>query len=166
MTQAQALPLSDTTQALSAALILMVPLAAAGLALMHAGLGRSRSAAHALLASVCVMSVAFLAYFVCGYSWQGTPGHPAHVLTLAGKSWNWIGAEPFFLRGLPLDGSRAAMTAWLELFSVGIAALIPLGAGNDRWRIGAACASAALLAGWTYPHYLRTGFGAGDGSLN
>jgi Amt family ammonium transporter len=159
MTQAQA-PLPDVTQALSAALTLMVPLAAAGLALTHAGLGRSRSAAHALASSLCVIAVAVLAYFVCGYSWQGSPGQPAHVFTLAGRTWNWIGAEPFFLRGLPLDGSRAAMTALLQMFSVGIAALIPLGAGNDRWRLGASSASAALLAGWTYPlfaHWVWSG---------
>ena len=160
MTQAQAPVWSDITQALSAALILMVPLAGAGLALIHAGLGRSRSAAHALLSSVCVIAVAELVYFVCGYSWQGSPGQAAHVITLAGKTWNWIGAEPFFLRGLPLDGSRAALTVWLQMFSVGIAALIPLGAGNDRWRLGASCASAALLAGWTYPlfaHWVWSG---------
>jgi Amt family ammonium transporter len=151
---------SDITQVLCAALILMVPLASAGLALIHAGLGRSRSAAHALLSSICMISVAALAYFVCGHSWQGSSGEPGHVLTLGGKVWNWIGASPFFLRGLPLDGSRAAMTAWLQMFSVGIAALIPLGAGNDRWRLGASCASAAVLAGWTYPlfaHWVWSG---------
>jgi ammonium transporter, Amt family len=153
--------MSEIAQALCAALILMVPLAAAGLALTHAGLGRSRSAAHAMLASVCVIAVAALAYFVCGYSWQGGDGQPAHVFTAAGKAWNWIGAEPFFFRGLPLHGSRATLTAWLQTFSVGIAALIPLGAGNDRWRLGVSCASTALLAGWTYPLFAHWAWGGG-----
>jgi len=161
MTQAPAPVLSEIAQALCAALTLMVPLAGAGLALTHAGLGRSRSAAHAMLGSVCVIAVAMLAYFVCGWSWQGFPGGPARVFTAAGKAWNWIGAEPFFLRGLPLDGSRAALTAWLQMFSVGIAALIPLGAGNDRWRLGASCASTALLAGWTYPLFAHWVWGGG-----
>ena len=161
MTQAELPGLSDVAQVLCAALILAVPLAAAGLALINAGLGRSRSAAHAMLSSVCVLAVAFLVYFVCGFSWQGLPGLPAHVFTLAGKPWNWIGAEPFFLRGLPLDGSRAALTVWLQIFSVGIAALIPLGAGSDRWRLGASCASTALLAGWTYPLFAHWVWGGG-----
>ena len=161
MTQAQVPEWSDAAQALCAALILMVPLAAAGLALINAGLGRSRSAAHAMLGSVSVVAVAMVAYFVCGWSWQGFPGRPAHVFTMGGKPWNWIGAEPFFFRGLPLDGSRAALAAWLEMFSVGIAALIPLGAGNDRWRLGASCASTALLAGWTYPLFAHWVWGGG-----
>jgi Amt family ammonium transporter len=161
MTQLQAPVLSDVSQALCAALILMVPLAAAGLALTHAGLGRSRSAAHAMLGSICVVSVAALAYFVCGCAWQGFAWQPAHGFTLAGKTWNWLGAEPFFFRGLALDGSRAALTAWLQMFSVGIAALIPLGAGSDRWRLGASCASTALLAGWTYPLFAHWVWGGG-----
>jgi Amt family ammonium transporter len=153
--------LSDVAQVLSAALILAVPLVAAGLALMNAGLGRSRSAAHAMLGSVCVLAVAVMVYFVCGFSWQGLPGGPARAFTAAGRPWNWIAAEPFFFRGLSREGSRAAMTAWLQMFSVGIAALIPLGAGNDRWRLGASCASTALLAGWTYPLFAHWVWGGG-----
>ncbi len=161
MMQAQATGWPDITQALCAVLILLVPLAAAGIALINAGLGRSRSAAHAMLGAVCAMSVAVLVYFVCGFSWQGFPGRPAHAFTVAGKPWNWIAAEPFFFRGLALDGSPAALTAWLQMFSVGIAALIPLGAGNDRWRLGASCASTALLAGWTYPLFAHWVWGGG-----
>lgn len=153
--------LPDITQALCAALILMVPLAAAGLALIHTGLGRSRSAAHALLSAVSVVAVAALVYFVCGWSWQGFPGSGAHTVTVAGKAWNWIGAERFFFRGLPFDGSRAPLTAWLQIFGVGIAALIPLGAGSDRWRLGASCASTAILAGWTYPLFAHWVWGGG-----
>jgi len=153
--------LSEMAQALAAALILMVPLAAAGLALIPVGLGRSRSAAHALLSAVSVVAVAVLAYFVCGWSWQGFPGSPAHIVTVAGKAWSWIGAEPFFFRGLHFDGSRAALIAWWQMFSVAIAALIPLGAGSDRWRLGATCASTAILAGWTYPLFAHWVWGGG-----
>ena len=161
MMQAEVPVLSDMAQALCAVLILLVPLAAAGLALIHTGLGRSRSAAHAMMGSVCVVGVAVLAYFFCGWSWQGFAGGPAHAFTVAGKGWNLLGAGSFFLRGLRQDGSRAALTAWLGIFSVGIAALIPLGAGNDRWRLGASCASTALLAGWTYPLFAHWVWGGG-----
>jgi Amt family ammonium transporter len=161
MTQAPVPVLSDGTQALCAALILMVPLAAAGLALTQAGLGRSRSAAHAMLASMCAVAVAALVYFAFGWSWQGLPGGPSHEFTVAGKVWNWIGAGPFFLAGPAGAGLRAVFTICLQLFSVGIAALIPLGAGNDRWRLGASCASTALLAGWTYPLFAHWVWGGG-----
>lgn len=159
MTHAQAPPLPEITQALCAALILLIPLASAGLALFNASLGRSRSAAHAMLSSLAVLSVAFLAYFVCGFAWQGYAGGPGHSLTFAGKSWNWIAAEPFFLRGI--DNPSITLLVWLQMFSVGLAALIPLGAGNDRWRLGASCASTALLAGWTYPLFAHWVWGGG-----
>src|ERR1700688_4406979 len=85
--------------------IFLVPLAAAGLALINAGLGRSHSAAHIMMASLSALAVAGLVYFACGFSWQGFIGRPGHILMLSGKGWNWIGAEPFFLRSLTRDGS-------------------------------------------------------------
>ena len=153
--------MTDLAQVLCGMLVLLAPLAAAGLALMNSGLGRSRSAAHAMLAPLCVMAVAALVYFVCGWSWQSFPGRPAHAIAIAGNSWNWIAAEPFFLRGSALDGSPASLAAWLQMFSVGIAALIPLGAGSERWRLGASCASTAILAGWTYPLFAHWVWGGG-----
>ena len=103
-------------------LTLLVPLAGAGIALINAGLGRSRSAAHAMLASLSIVAVAALVYFVCGFAWQGFPGLSAHTLTVAGKTWNWLAAEPFFLRGLVLDGSPASLAVWLGMLSAGLAA--------------------------------------------
>ena len=103
--------LSETGVALCLILIFLVPLAGAGLALINTGLGRSRSAAHSLLASLCVMATAALVYFVVGFSWQGFPGLPAHALTIGGKSWNWLANQPFFLRGIALDGSPTSLRA-------------------------------------------------------
>jgi len=153
--------LSEAGAALCIFLILLVPLAGAGLSLINTGLGRSRSAAHSMLASLCVVAVAALVYFACGFSWQGYLGRPAHVVTLAGKGWSWIAAEPFFFRGLKLDGSPDALAAWLQMLSVGLAALIPLGSGADRWRLPACCASTALLAGCTYPLFAHWVWGGG-----
>ena len=153
--------MTETTTALCALLIFLVPLAAAGLALINAGLGRSRSAAHAMLSSLSVLAVAVLVYFLCGFSWQGFAAGPAHVVTVAGKAWNWMAAEPLFLRGLQPAAPAASLVVLLQMFSVGLAALIPLGAGTDRWRLGAACASTALLAGCTYPIFAHWVWGGG-----
>ena len=153
--------LSEAGRALCILFILLVPLAGAGLGLINTGLGRSRSAAHSMLVSLCVVAVAALVYFACGFAWQGYIGRPAHVLTIAGKAWSWIAKEPLFFRGLRLDGSPDSLAAWLQMLSVGLAALIPLGSGADRWRLPAICASTALLAGCTYPLFAHWVWGGG-----
>jgi Amt family ammonium transporter len=141
--------------------ILLVPLAGAGLALINAGLGRSRNAAHAMMSSLCVLAVAAAVYFICGFSWQGFPGRAAYGVQAGGKLWNWIGADPFFLRGVDFGGSSASLAALLGMFSAGLAALIPLGSGAERWRLGSSCTSAAILAGWTYPLFAHWVWGGG-----
>src|SRR5450755_4024932 len=141
--------------------IFLVPFALPGLALINTGLGRSRSSAHSMMASLCMFAVAALTYFVCGFSWQGFIGLPAHSFSVGGKAWSLIAAEPFFMRGLDFNGSSASLAAWLQILCVGLAALIPLGAGSDRWRLSASCASTALLAGWTYPLFAHWVWGGG-----
>jgi len=152
---------SEAATALVLACLLLIPLAIAGLALVNAGLGRTRSASHAMLASLLVVSIAAVAYFVCGNAIQGFSGGPARTIAAAGKQWNWIAAQLLFLRGLPLDGTLACLIVWLELLSVALAAVIPLGAGLDRWRLGAMAASTALLAGFVYPLFAHWVWGGG-----
>ncbi len=143
--------LSEMTAGICFLLILLVPFASIGLALINSGLGRSRSAAHSMMASLLAIAVAALVYFIFGFSWQGFAGGPHHAFMVGGKTWNWIAAQPFFMRGLEFNGSYSSLVALLQLFTVGMAALIPLGTGADRWRLGAICASSALFAGLTYP---------------
>jgi Amt family ammonium transporter len=152
---------TEVTTAACLLFIFLVPLATTGLALMNVGLGRSRSAGHMMMASLCALAVAALAYFVCGFAWQGYIGSPGHVLTVSGKSWNWIAAEPLFFRKLAFDGSAASLAALFQMFCVGIAALIPLGSGADRWRLRACCLSAGLLAALTYPLFAHWVWGGG-----
>jgi ammonium transporter, Amt family len=152
--------LSDTS-ALCVIFILLVPLAGAGLALINTGLGRSRSAAQLMMSSLCMVSIAALAYFVCGFAFQGFPNEPAHWLTMGGKRWSWLGEGHLFLHHVALDGSPASLAALLGMLSAGLAALIPLGAGADRWRLGACSISTAMLAGWTYPLFAHWVWGGG-----
>jgi Amt family ammonium transporter len=141
--------------------VLLTPAAAAGIALINAGLGRSRNVAHTLLSSLCSIALASLAYFAIGFAWQGYPGGPAHVLNVAGKTWSWIGAGQFLLRGVPFDGAPFSLAAVLGMFGAAMAAIIPPGAAAERWRLGASCASTALLAGLTYPVFAHWTWGGG-----
>jgi Amt family ammonium transporter len=143
--------LSEAQTALAAAALLVAPLALAGLALINTGLGRSRNAAHAMMSALCAASLAACVYFVVGRCWHASATESAHILTIGGKPWNWLGsAAPFFI-GLSPDGSLAFLTAWMGLMGVSLAALIPLGAGGERWRLSSLCVSTVLLAGITYP---------------
>ena len=44
---------------------------------------------------------------------------------------------------------------------MGLAALIPLGSGADRWRLRGICLSTAVLAAWTYPLFAHWVCGGG-----
>lgn len=154
-------PLSESSAILCFLLILLVPLAMVGLVLVNVGLGRSRSAAHGVMASLCAFGVAAISFVVIGFSWQGTTGLAAHSLTIGGRSWNWIAATPFFLRGMKFGMPTESLIVLLQVFSVGLAAVIPLSAGSDRWRLGASCVSSALLAGVTYPLFAHWVCGGG-----
>jgi ammonium transporter, Amt family len=142
-------------------LVAMVPLALAGLVLMNTGLGRTRSAAHSMLGSMAAIAVAALAYCILGFCWEGVAGYPVHTLTIAGRPWDWLGRGPLCLRGVAAGAPRVALQVLLQVFAVGMAALIPLSAGADRWRMRASCLSTALLAGWTYPLFAHWVWGGG-----
>jgi Amt family ammonium transporter len=114
-----------------------------------------------MLASLGVISVASLVYFACGFAWQGFVGGPSYAFVVGGRNWDWIAAAPFFLRGIRPDGSAPLLIALLQMFSVSLAALIPLGSGADRWRLSTACISTALLAGWIYPLFAHWVWGGG-----
>jgi ammonium transporter, Amt family len=152
--------LSESGFALCFLLILLIPCAAAGLALINAGLGRFRNAAHSMTSALCVIAVASGVYFIMGAAWQGFAGQPAYALHAAGKDWNWIGAERLFLRGVE-SGGAASLAALFGLMCAGLAAIIPLGSGADRWRLGSSCISTALLAGVTIPLFAHWAWGGG-----
>jgi Amt family ammonium transporter len=129
--------------------LVLVPFTAAGLALINAGLGRSRSAAHAMTTALCVMGTAMLTYFAFGSAVQGGNEPPLWGL--------WAGTVPsksFFFHGVPWS-LPAALQILLPLLGVSLASVVPLGAVSDRLRLGAACASTVLFAGLIDPLFLR-----------
>jgi Amt family ammonium transporter len=141
-------PFSDSMFALTLALLLLAPLAIAGVALLNTGLGRSRSAAQSLLGCVTLIAVAAIAFAVVGVSCAGWPGH---TFGFGGKTWNWIGAAPLLLRHFGTEPPQAQLGVLFEFLAVGLLAIIPWGSGADRWRLPAGCASTAVLAAAIFP---------------
>jgi Amt family ammonium transporter len=122
-----------------------------------------------MLSSLCVFALAAVVFFVIGFAFAGYPNGPAYEFFIRTKPWNWIAANHFFLRGLPLDGSPASLVALLGMLSAGLAATIPLGSAADRWRLGAACLATTILAAWTYPlfaHWAWSGWLAQQGFID
>jgi Amt family ammonium transporter len=156
--------LAESTFALCLVLLVLAPLAIAGVALINTGLGRSRSAAQALLGSLLVVAVAAIVFALVGASFTGnppgSPGGAGHILRIAGKSWNWIGAGPFLLGGLGSAPLESQMALIFELLAVALAALIPWGSGADRLKLSAGAAITAVLAAFAFPliaHWTWTG---------
>jgi Amt family ammonium transporter len=150
--------------AVSLLCVLLVPLATAGLALIHQGLGRSRSAAHAMLSTMCAVGVTAIVFVMFGCAWAGVPGGASHFLQIAGRQWNWLAAGPFFASGLRSSVAQvpyAALVLLLQVFAVGMAALVPVSAGSDRLRLAAICASSALMAGLYFPLFAHWTWGGG-----
>jgi ammonium transporter, Amt family len=149
------LPMSDATFALVLALLLLAPLAIAGVALINTGLGRSRSAAQALLGSVAIAAVTAIVFALIGASFvgnlPGSIGAAGHTFHLAGKPWDWLGAGPFLLHGLATAAPQSQLSLLFEFLAVTFAAIIPWGSGADRLRLSAGCAIAALIAAVVFP---------------
>ena len=151
-------PLSDALFALTLGLLLLATLAIAGVALLNTGLGRSRSAAQSLLGCVTNVGVATIAFAVIGASFAGAPGH---ALTIAGKSWDWIGSSPLLLMHFNTLRPEAQLPVLFEFLAVGFLALIPWGSGADRLRLPAGCAITAVLAGGIFPLFAHWSLGGG-----
>ena len=157
------MPVPRLTEATTVAclfFIFLVPLAAAGLALMNVGLGRSRSAGHMMMASLCALAVAGIAYFVCGFAWQGFIGGRV-MPQFVRKKLELDCRGTFLFSQTLLRRLRCFSYRVVSNFLRGLAALIPLGSGADRWRLRASCLSTGVLAGWTYPLFAHWVWGGG-----
>lgn len=159
MTNASDLPVPGLVPAIAFALLLLAPLAIAGLALVNSGLGRSRSAAQALLGSLAIVSASVIAFAGVGACFAGTNG--AAVFTVAGKTWNWLGTGPILLRHLDKSPIDAQLAVLFECMAVALVGLIPWGAGADRLRLGAGWAIAALLGAFVFPLLAHWVWGGG-----
>lgn len=173
MTPAAAQP-ADSLLLIAFLLLLLAPLALAGLALVNAGLGRSRSAAQSFLGSIAIVSISVIAFALLGSSFAA-PGGP--VLVIAGKPWHWIGLGPVLLRHFAAQPLERQLGVLFQCLAAAFAGLIPWGAGAERLRLWAGCTIAVLISVLLFPlaaHWAWAGwlgqmganFGLGAGFLD
>jgi Amt family ammonium transporter len=154
--------MNDAAFALCLALLLIAPLAIAGVALINTGLGRCRSAAQALLGNLAIIAVSAIVFALVGATLAGTlPGGAGHIFSAAGKPWNWLGAGTYLLGGLNSAPFQSQLALLFEFLAIALAALIPWGSGADRLRLVAGCAIAALLAATVFPLLAHWVWGGG-----
>lgn len=156
----QLFAMSEAQIALTLALLLLAPLAIAGIALVNAGLGRSRSAAQALLGNLFIVAVALVVFALVGATFTGTLGNTEIVANVGGKAWSVLGLAPFLLRGLGSAEPHAQLALVFEFLAVAMAAILPWGSGADRWRLAAGCGAAVILSAIIFPlaaHWIWTG---------
>ncbi len=154
--------LADPSLLLTFVLLLIAPLVLAGVALINTGLGRSRSAAQALLGNLAIVAVTAVVFALVGAAFTGSlPGGTSHTLQLAGKPWNWLGAGPLLLKGFGSAPASSQLGVLFEFLAVALAAMIPWGAGADRWQLIPGCAAAALMAALIFPLFAHWIWGGG-----
>jgi ammonium transporter, Amt family len=147
MTANLAVGMPEPMFVLTLVLIILSPLTISGIALINTGLGRSRSAAQALLGNLAIIAVTAIAFAVIGSAFAGSlPGGPGHPLHAAGRQWNWLGTGPILLHGLDTAPGQSQLGLIFEFLAVALVAIIPWGSGADRWRLAAGCSSAAVMA--------------------
>jgi hypothetical protein len=119
--------MSDAVFALTLALMLLAPMAIAGVALINTGLGRSRSAAQAMLGNLALIAVAAIVFAFIGASFAGSLGSKEVVLHAAGKPWSVLGLGSFLLRGLGAAAPQAQLAVLVSVFGCRHVGSAPMG---------------------------------------
>lgn len=143
--------LTFDSAAMATALLLLAPLALAGLALINTGLGRSRSAAQAMLGSLAIVSAAILVFSLIGATFAAPAIEVSHSFQFLGKVWNWAGKGPWLLSGFVALPLRSQLGFLFEILAVALAVLIPWGSGADRLRVAGGVSTSAVLAAFLFP---------------
>lgn len=151
MTPTSVSSLPDGAIALTLGLLLLAPLAIAGLALVNTGLGRSRSAAQSLLGALVLVSATLLLFSLGGASLASSAFGAPVVAHFAGKPWNLSGTGLPFLSGIAAVPAHALLSLLFECMAVAMAVLIPWGSGADRFRLTSGIAAACALALLVFP---------------
>jgi Amt family ammonium transporter len=121
----------------------------AGYALVCIGFGKARGAAYAGLSAIVVISIAMLTFWAVG--------HPAVAAVT-----HWIRHSNAAITGTSISSlDRSGLSVMFQLYAVSFAAMIPLGAAADRWRLRSLCFSAFLFAALSFPLFVHWSWDGG-----
>jgi ammonium transporter, Amt family len=167
----------------------MVMFMQAGFALVESGLTRAKNVAHTMAMNFLVYAIGILGFWAVGFALQmggvgplstfgGDPtlGHEA-VIQIAGKNFGLFGLKGFFLSPDVVTPGVAALFLF-QLVFMDTAAIIPTGAGAERWKFTSfvlfSCVSSTIIypvfANWVWGggwlSALGANFGLGHGHVD
>jgi Amt family ammonium transporter len=161
----------------------------AGFALVESGLTRAKNVAHTMAMNFLVYGIGIIGFWSVGFALQmggvgalSTFGQDATlnhelVIQIAGKSFGLMGLKGFFLSPDVLTPGVAALFVF-QLVFMDTAAIIPTGAGAERWKFTSfvlfSFVSSSIIypifANWTWGggwlSSLGTNFGLGHGHVD
>lgn len=113
-----------------------------------------------LFCTLCVFLVPFAAAGLALINTGLARARSAAHATLACLVVFAVAVLAYALRGFAI-GNSPGIGPTFQLFGVGVAALIPLASGAERWRLWASCASTAIFAAFVYPLFAYWVWGGG-----
>jgi ammonium transporter, Amt family len=150
----------------------MVMFMQAGFALVESGLTRAKNVAHTMAMNFLVYAIGILGFWAVGFALQmggvgplatfgGDPtlGHEA-VVQIAGKSFGLFGLKGFFLSPDVVTPGVAALFLF-QLVFMDTAAIIPTGAGAERWKFTSFVLFSCVSSTIVYPIFANWVWGGG-----
>lgn len=143
----------------------------AGFALVASGLTRAKNAAHSMGMNLLVYAASVLGFAAIGFALEMGGGGGAFgaqtvldnefTVGLFGKSFGLFGMTGFGLNPLSIYTPGVAATFLFSAVFACTAAVIPVGAATERWRISAAVVFGLVMSTFLYPLYANWVWGGG-----
>jgi len=144
----------------------------AGFALVEAGLTRAKNVAHTMAMNFMVYAIGIIGYWAVGFALQmggvgplttfgGDPtlGHEA-TIQIAGKAFGLFGLKGFFLSPDVVTPGVATLFLF-QLVFMDTAAIIPTGAGAERWKFTSFVLFSFVSSTLIYPIFANWVWGGG-----
>ncbi len=144
----------------------------AGFALVETGLTRAKNVAHTMAMNFLVYAIGILGFWAIGFALQmggvgplatfgqdPTLGHEA-VIQIAGKPFGLFGLKGFFLGPEVVTPGVAALFLF-QLVFMDTAAIIPTGAGAERWKFTSFVLFSFVSSTLIYPIFANWVWGGG-----
>jgi Amt family ammonium transporter len=143
-----------------------------GFAMLEVGFTRARNAVHTMAMNLMIYPLGVLGFFLVGFGimYGGSAGvaslgmpiasHHELTLTIAGKTFGFLGASKFALVEVAHDPRELALFLFAAVF-MDTAGTIPTGALAERWKLSAFVVYSLFMSAFLYPLYGNWVWGGG-----